>query len=157
VVEMQKKEDSSVLLHFMVSDTGVGISPDKVEKIFESFTQEDGSTTRKYGGTGLGLAISKQIVEMMDGRIWVKSPSHINHQSSINNQQSTIINHQSSIINQQSKVGPGSTFHFTAHFGLSRAKVKDVMDLRQLDLSGVPVLIVDDNNTNRLIFHGRWG
>ena len=73
-IETQQQEDASVLLHFMISDTGIGISPDKLEKIFESFTQEDGSTTRKYGGTGLGLAISKQLVEMMDGRIWVESP-----------------------------------------------------------------------------------
>ncbi len=165
-IETQKKEDSSVLLHFMVSDTGIGISPDKVGTIFESFTQEDGSTTRKYGGTGLGLPISKQLVEMMDGRIWVESPldcrlsiedCRLKDGSNLKN------NHQSSIINpnnRQSKVGPGSTFHFTARFGLSQAKVIDVAHLRPLNLSGVPVLIVDDNDTNRLVFQemsASWG
>ncbi|MEA3279913.1 MAG: ATP-binding protein, partial [Thermodesulfobacteriota bacterium] len=76
-VAMEKKEESSALLHFMVSDTGTGIPADKIDTIFESFTQADGSTTREYGGTGLGLAISKQLVEMMGGRIWVESPSSI--------------------------------------------------------------------------------
>jgi len=75
-VDTENEEDSSVLLHFMASDTGIGIPPDKIETIFESFSQADGSTARKYGGTGLGLAISKQIVEMMDGHIWVENPSH---------------------------------------------------------------------------------
>jgi PAS domain S-box-containing protein len=165
-IETQQQEDTWVLLHFMISDTGIGISPDKREKIFESFTQEDSSTTRKYGGTGLGLAISKQLVEMMNGRIWVESPldcrlsiedcrlkdgSNLknNHQSSINNPN-----------NQQSKVGPGTAFHFTIRLGLNREKVGDVIHLRQSDLSNVPVLIVDDNETNRMAFQemtASWG
>jgi len=74
-VEIAEEEDSSFLLHFMVSDTGIGIPGDKLETIFESFSQVDASTTRKYGGTGLGLSISQQLVEMMGGRIWVESPS----------------------------------------------------------------------------------
>lgn len=69
-----RKDDSSLLLHFMVSDTGIGISPDKAESIFEEFTQADGSTSRKYGGTGLGFSISKHLVEMMGGSIWVEKP-----------------------------------------------------------------------------------
>jgi signal transduction histidine kinase len=73
-VVMEKEDDASVFLHFMVSDTGVGIPPEKIDLIFESFRQADGSTTRKYGGTGLGLAISRRLVEMMGGRIWVESP-----------------------------------------------------------------------------------
>ena len=165
-VETQQQEDASVLLHFIISDTGIGISPDKVEKIFESFTQEDGSTTRKYGGTGLGLPISKQLVEMMDGRLWVENPLDCrlsiedcrlkNGKSKIQNPN----NHQSSIINHQSKPGPGTAFHFTARLGLNRKKVRDVTHLRQSDLSGVPVLIVDDNETNRMVFQemtASWG
>ncbi len=72
-------------LHFSVADTGIGIPPDRLEAIFQKFTQAGVSTTREYGGTGLGLAICRQIVEMMGGRIWVES-----------------------------ELGAGSTFHFTA-------------------------------------------
>jgi signal transduction histidine kinase/CheY-like chemotaxis protein/HPt (histidine-containing phosphotransfer) domain-containing protein len=117
-VETEKEEDSEVFLHFMVSDTGIGISPDKTDSVFDSFKQADGSTTRKYGGTGLGLAISKQLVEMMGGRIWVES-----------------------------ELGKGSTFHFTARFELGLKKVTEGLPIKDSDLSGVPVLILDDNPT----------
>jgi len=129
--ETEKEEESSIFLHFIVSDTGIGIPPDKVEKIFEEFSQADGSTTRKYGGTGLGLSISKQLVEMMGGRIWVES-----------------------------ELGKGSTFHFTVRFRLGRAEARKAVRLRDFDLSGLPVLIVDDNATNRLILSemtSSWG
>ena len=130
-VEMEKEDDSSVILHFMVSDTGIGIPADKADKIFESFTQADGSTTREYGGTGLGLSISKQLVEMMDGRIWVESI-----------------------------VASGSTFHFTARFCLDRSGKRKSVLIEKLDISGMRVLIVDDNTTNRLVVRemiSPWG
>ena len=79
-------EDSKCTLHFSVRDTGIGIEPDKKNKLFQSFSQLDPSTTRKYGGSGLGLAISKQLCEMMDGKMWVES---------------------------EGIPGQGSTFHFT--------------------------------------------
>ena len=130
-VETEKEEESSVLLHFMVLDTGIGVPPDKTETIFKSFTQADGSTTRKYGGTGLGLDISRRFVEMMGGRIWVES-----------------------------EVGKGSTFHFMARFGLGREESKEVERIQEVNLSGVKVLIVDDNATNRLVVRemtSSWG
>jgi signal transduction histidine kinase len=73
-VEKESESDDSVKLHFMVSDTGIGIPQDKLDSIFKNFEQVDGSTTRNYGGTGLGLSITRQFVEMMGGKIHVESP-----------------------------------------------------------------------------------
>ncbi len=87
------KEDEGVdgiLLHFSVSDSGIGIPPEKHKEIFRSFTQADGSSTRAYGGVGLGLTIAAHLVELMGGRIWLES-----------------------------EIGKGSVFHFTARFGAS--------------------------------------
>jgi CheY-like chemotaxis protein len=117
-------------LVFSVKDTGIGIPADKVDTIFEKFTQVDSSTTRKYGGTGLGLTISKRLVEMMGGRIWVES-----------------------------KHGEGSTFYFTARFGVQSEDKKRVLP-SEVDMSGIRILVVDDNATNRMILRemlSEWG
>ena len=82
-VAVAEREDERIL-QFSVSDTGLGISPDKYESVFEAFCQADASTTRRFGGTGLGLAISRRLVGLMGGTIWLES-----------------------------KPGSGTTFHFT--------------------------------------------
>ena len=136
-VEMESESDDSVNLHFMVSDTGIGIPKDKLDSIFKSFEQVDGSVTRKFGGTGLGLSITRKFVEMMGGEIHVESPN-----------------------NHQSEGGPGSIFHFTVCFELSRSKDIRVPRPKPQDLSGMPVLIVDDNTTNRILLQEMttsWG
>jgi len=109
-------------LQFSVRDTGIGIPPHKQQAIFAPFVQADGSMTRKYGGTGLGLAISCRLVELMGGRIWVES-----------------------------EVGQGSTFHFTAHFGIPAQPRIPLPPAKPVDLQDLPVLVVDDNATNRCI------
>ncbi|MFN4260621.1 MAG: response regulator [Gemmataceae bacterium] len=118
-VEKQEEEGQMVCLHFAVRDTGIGIPADKQRLIFEKFVQVDGSTTRYYGGTGLGLTIAAQLVQLMDGRIWVES-----------------------------EVNRGSTFHFTAWFGL-QAEPPATRERDKDQLRDLPALIVDDNVTNR--------
>ena len=122
-VQNKDKKKDTVKLIFSVTDTGIGIPKDKLEKIFDVFTQADSSTTRKHGGTGLGLTISKRLVELMGGRIWVESePDH------------------------------GSTFWFTASFKLqSEEKKPPVSAVTRASLKGVKILVVDDNDTNRMI------
>ena len=148
-VEMVSETSDSVDLRFMVSDTGIGIPQNKLDSIFKSFEQVDGSTTRKYGGTGLGLSISQQLVAMMGGKIFVESPNILRLQESSETEPKKI--HPG---------GPGSTFHFTAHFGLSCAQKIRAPRLDRHDLTGLPVLIVDDNYTNRLLLQEMvtgWG
>jgi two-component system sensor histidine kinase/response regulator len=169
-VELESETDDSANLHFMISDTGIGIPQDKLDSIFKSFEQVDGSITRKYGGTGLGLSITREFVEMMGGEIKVESPwdcrllindCRFNDGSKPkNNRQSSIVSHQSSMTNHQSKGGPGSIFHFTVCFELSRSKDTRVPLPKPKDLSGMPVLIVDDNFTNRILLQEMttsWG
>jgi PAS domain S-box-containing protein len=120
-VEGEALDQDDSVLHFAVRDTGIGIPWDKQQYIFEAFAQVDSSTTRRFGGTGLGLTISARLVAMMRGRIWVESD-----------------------------YGKGSTFHFTARFGRAKAGVAP-KKTSPVTLQGVPVLIVDDNATNRRV------
>jgi two-component system sensor histidine kinase/response regulator len=121
-VAVESRTDDQVYLHFTVTDTGIGISRDKQQRIFQAFTQADGSTTREYGGTGLGLTISKRLVQMMNGRIWVESEER-----------------------------KGSTFHFTAVFDVQNSPSAKPAPLAPPDLNGLRALVVDDNATNRRI------
>jgi PAS domain S-box-containing protein len=113
---------SDLWLHFSVRDTGIGIPPEKHQKIFAAFEQADTSTTRKYGGTGLGLTISARIVELMGGRMAIES-----------------------------ELGRGSTFSFTARFQLPVGEAVKPPPAQLGDLRGLRALVVDDNATNRLI------
>jgi signal transduction histidine kinase/CheY-like chemotaxis protein len=129
-VRNETQNQDGVLLRFSVRDTGIGIDPDKLSRIFTAFEQADNSTTRQFGGTGLGLTISSRLVEMMKGRIWVESVP-----------------------------GTGSIFHFTAHFEIATAPVEQTVNLKLDELKGIRALVVDDNYTNRRILHEmllRW-
>lgn len=116
----------NVIIHFVVTDSGIGVDPSMAKYIFEPFTQADASITRKFGGTGLGLAISKQLVEMMGGRIWVESGP-----------------------------GQGASFHFTAQFGLPEDKREcESGELRANDQAlsvenGLKILVAEDDPVNR--------
>ncbi len=122
--ELLKRNEDQVSLKFSVRDTGIGLTEEQAGKLFQSFTQADTSTTRKYGGTGLGLAISKKLVNMMGGDIWVES-----------------------------EYGQGTTFSFTADFGLGKERAKKRF-APSTDLRGIKTLVVDDNATSREILKG---
>ncbi|HEX5284511.1 MAG TPA: response regulator [Bryocella sp.] len=119
-------------IHFVVSDTGIGISSNKLTAIFEAFSQADSSTTRQFGGTGLGLTISRRLVEMMGGSLWAESEPVV-----------------------------GSKFHFTLPLRESRESAREITVAgSDVSLTDVKVLIVDDNRTNRRILDGlmkHWG
>ncbi len=122
-------------LHFSVRDTGIGIRVDQIDRLFQSFSQVDASTTRRYGGTGLGLAISKRLSELMGGTMWVESPASVPPDGG----------------DERVKGGPGSVFHFTIRANAAPALPKPYQRTSQPDLRGKRVLIVDDNATNRRI------
>ncbi|HRQ40170.1 MAG TPA: response regulator [Chloroflexota bacterium] len=109
-------------LQFAVRDTGIGIPQERMNRLFQSFSQVDASTTRRYGGTGLGLAISKRLTEMMGGEMWVESEE-----------------------------GRGTTFHFTIQATPGPAPRRAYLHEIEPQLNGKRLLIVDDNETNRLI------
>ncbi|MBU0729964.1 MAG: response regulator [Proteobacteria bacterium] len=120
-VEKESEKEDSIYLSFSVHDTGIGIKTERIESLFESFTQADASSTRKYGGTGLGLTISRQLIELMGGTIWVESD-----------------------------VGKGSTFYFSLTFRKQKGSATPVY-IKPPNISGMRVLVIDDNTTNRLI------
>jgi PAS domain S-box-containing protein len=108
-------------LYVRVRDTGVGIPPDRIDRLFKPFSQVDASTTRQYGGTGLGLAISRRLVELMGGTMWVES-----------------------------EPGVGSTFHFTVVVEHGPAQAQNLAGEVRRELEGRRLLVVDDNETNRV-------
>jgi GAF domain-containing protein/CheY-like chemotaxis protein len=123
-----------VELTFSVRDTGIGLSAEVISRLFQSFSQADSSTTRKYGGTGLGLAISRRLSELMGGRLWAESEGP----------------------------GRGATFHFSIQAptaALPPARQRDFVGV-QPELQGKRVLVVDDNETNRRVLAlqtAKWG
>ncbi len=121
-VERVDRDTKGVTLRFAVRDTGIGMTPEQQGRLFQAFSQADTSTTRKFGGTGLGLSISKRLVEMMGGEVGVESES-----------------------------GKGSTFWFTACFGLGVTPEARVHRALPDELQDLRVLVVDDHPTARTI------
>ena len=125
------EKPDTVIYHLAVSDTGIGIPPDRLDKLFQSFTQVDASTSRRYGGTGLGLAISRRLAELMEGTAWATSTG---------------------------VAGEGSTFHVTVEAGTTDMTPTALR--RDGSFEGRRALVVDDNETNRRLMTallGAWG
>jgi CheY-like chemotaxis protein/HPt (histidine-containing phosphotransfer) domain-containing protein len=130
-IDSERTPAGSYRLHGRVRDTGIGIPADRLDRLFQSFSQVDASTTRHYGGTGLGLAISRRLAELMGGTMWVES-----------------------------REGEGSTFHFTVTAASGAAHSRVFLRSAPPELGGRRMLAVDDNETNRklLALQGRsWG
>ncbi|HLA36043.1 MAG TPA: response regulator, partial [Rhodocyclaceae bacterium] len=117
-IRLEQVDEDSVLLRFSVRDSGIGMTPEQISALFQSFAQADSSITRRFGGTGLGLAICKQLVQMMGGQIWVES-----------------------------ELGQGSTFVFTARFERAGQEDAAVAAVRRKELAGKRALVVDDSRT----------
>ena len=129
-VSLAEERGDAAVVRFEVRDTGIGMTPEQRERLFQAFTQADVSTTRRYGGTGLGLVISEQLVEMMGGKIDVESES-----------------------------GKGSVFSFTARFR-KQPEGPQITITPPEDFEDLRIIIVDDNETNRKILHKQvisWG
>ena len=126
-VEEETRDQDTVLLHFAISDTGIGIPEEKQKIIFDVFAQADSSMTRKYGGTGLGLAISSQLVDLLGGHIWVEST-----------------------------VGKGSQFHFTARFMLSKKEDEQPSLRPKMLFADLPLLLIEDSASSRRLIR-EWG
>lgn len=125
-IHLQQSVGDNLTLAFDVKDTGIGISPDKLTRLFKAFSQVDSSTTRKYGGTGLGLAISKRLVELMGGAITIASES-----------------------------GTGSTVSFTVGCQVSKESIRQYILCNTAGNDGKRILVVDDNQTNLTILKGQ--
>ena len=121
-IRVLETDENSVELRFAVSDTGIGMTEEQLSRLFQSFSQADTSTSRKYGGTGLGLTISKRLVEAMEGEIGVESVA-----------------------------GEGTTFWFSVHLGLADPSQVLTSQSFDADVRDLKVLVVDDNPTARII------
>ena len=131
-VELVKVHNSNITIQFAIEDTGIGIPKEKLKEIFSSFSQADGSTTRKFGGTGLGTTIAKQLVELMGGKIWVESPSSLSYDPQYT----------------------GSKFSFTIQV-YSNEKIKKDFDFSKItDYNQINVLIINKSpKTDKIILH----
>ena len=131
IIQQGEKPVPDYEIAIAVKDSGIGIPKDRLEILFDAFSQVDNSTTRKYGGTGLGLAITKQLVEMMDGRIWVES-----------------------------EVGKGSTFNFTVKVKSVNQPIPEYFQSTPESLSDLSLLLYSKNSTNLNLLQtylGHWG
>ncbi|WP_448265931.1 PAS domain S-box protein [Nostoc sp. DSM 114159] len=136
-----EKEQLLYEIQFAIKDTGIGIAPEKIERLFQPFTQADVSMTRRYGGTGLGLAISKRLSKMMGGTLWVESQGFVGGNSSPRWDKRKLLSFPDS--------SPGSTFYFTIITKVA-AQPEQAVSTSTL-LASKRLLIVDDNLTNRQI------